>query len=77
MSLHDIAGQMLAQAATDESTANPRQIILGVAGIFGAGGYVTALWRDSVRLKRADPRLWFILGLVVAAGLALTLRGVK
>ncbi|MYW03478.1 hypothetical protein [Streptomyces sp. SID3343] len=78
MSLNEIAGQMLAQTATDERAVNPKQIGVGLALTFGIGGYIGGQWRKAGKSEAGKTaRLWFILGTLMLGGLALALRGMQ
>jgi hypothetical protein len=80
MSVHDIAGQMLAQAA-EQSTVNPKQIVLGLSVACSIGGYITGQWRKPGKGKQpAELRtamLWFVLGSIMVAMLGLAMRGMQ
>lgn len=79
MSLHQLAGEMLAQA--DTGTTNPKQIGLGLSVAFSIAGYITGQWRKTGKGKRSDAQrtamLWFALGATMVLALGLAIRGMR
>ncbi|WP_406298078.1 hypothetical protein OG948_21335 [Embleya sp. NBC_00888] len=79
MSLHQLAGEMLAQA--DTSTTNPKQIGVGLSVAFSIAGYIAGQWHKGGKGKRSDAQrtamLWFTLGAVMILALGLALRGMR